>query len=100
MNSQLTMMLIEQLRSQYQYDMDMADSESDLMRVAQLHEDFGIVWPLDWLKNTNEEIKDRWDKFMEGQTFCELGFYERDVRRFLASFPVVENPLTDKPETD
>jgi hypothetical protein len=47
--------------------------------------DAGLCWPFKWLNNAEDYIQDRWSKFMDGQTYCDAGFYERDVRRFLFS---------------
>ena len=41
--------------------------------------------PLDWVEKYAEGFKDPWEKFMNGNTFCENGFYLRDVTRFLSS---------------
>lgn len=45
----------------------------------------GRYVPLDWIEKYAGGFKDAWEKFMEGQTYCEYGFYFSDVTRFLRS---------------
>lgn len=45
----------------------------------------GRYVPLDWVEKYAPGFKDSWGKFMDGQTYCEYGFYVSDVSRFLRS---------------
>lgn len=47
------------------------------------HVETGPLVPLDWLKKANPEWIHDWERFMNGQTFLEHGFFIRDVIRFL-----------------
>lgn len=84
MKSLLITLQIEMLRERFRHDIHyyLTDNIPSLLD-AKWHPEVGLCWPLTWLEHVDEFIQDRWRKFMEGQTFCEAGFYERDVRRFL-----------------
>lgn len=45
----------------------------------------GYYMPLNWVDKYAQGFEDAWTKFMNGQTYCEYGFYLRDVTRFLRS---------------
>jgi len=45
----------------------------------------GVYLPLDWVEIWCPEAKEAWEQFMNGQAYCEYGFYLRDVYRFLGS---------------
>ncbi len=51
--------------------------------MCKRYEGFGVVLPLDWATRHCPSLEKDWDHFMRGQTFCEYGFYVRDVIRFL-----------------
>lgn len=75
---------ITTLRATYKHDLRCFDKgQPEKMLMARDIEGAGLCWPLDWLKDAPSELREKWYKFMDGQTFCDFGFYERDVRRFL-----------------
>lgn len=45
--------------------------------------DVGVVVPFDWI-NFFPDWKDKWFKFIEGQSVIEAGVFIRDVERFLS----------------
>lgn len=66
--------------------------EGDLLRidngkepfVVLVVEEFGEVVPMNFIEEWSLlDLQDSWEAFMHGQTFCEHGFYVRDVQRFL-----------------
>lgn len=80
----MTQMAIKGLRAIYRHDIGFFDiGHPEHMITAKDIEGAGLCWPLTWLDHVPEDVRDKWHKFMNGQTFCEHGFYERDVRRFL-----------------
>jgi hypothetical protein len=91
---------ITDLRQNFEWDIACFEQKmSEDMRFARDIEGIGLCWPLDWFDNVEPEIKDKWNKFMDGQTFCSAGFYERDIRRFI--YGVMRDEVSPElPETD
>jgi len=56
-----------------------------ILTILQIHESVGLTIPLDWIDTWFPEAEEAWTHFMTGQTFCEYGYYLRDVTRFLRS---------------
>lgn len=55
------------------------------LKILQAHDEVGLTIPLDWIPAWLPEAEEAWTQFMSGQTFCEYGYYLRDVTRFLRS---------------
>lgn len=56
----------------------------EIMEILNYHEETGLTVPFRWIEWI-PELKEAWDRFMYGQTYCEHGFFVRDVVRFLRS---------------
>ena len=78
---------VEMIREEIEHDLQVFESdersEDGKYLFLLYYRDVGVVAPFDWLKPRLAEYQDKWEKFMEGQTFCMAGFYIRDVCRFL-----------------
>ena len=74
---------VEMIRDEIEHDLEVYEEGGGKYLFLLYYKDIGVVAPFDWLEPSLKEYKDKWGKFMEGQTFCMGGFYIRDVQRFL-----------------
>jgi len=92
----MNLLSITTRREIYKHDIQCFDAgHPEAMITARDVEGAGLCWPLGWLDGAPQHVIDKWNKFMYGQTFCEHGYYERDVRRFLFGVYRDEQPETD-----
>ena len=81
--SQLVMDLIGNLHKMIEGDLDRfeaGDREGFLFLKYAKH--VGMVAPFAWIDDY-PDWKDKWERFMNGQTVCHAGIYCNDVSKFL-----------------
>ena len=75
---------VEMIREDIEHDLEVYEEDKGGKYLFLVyHKDVGMTAPFDWLNPRLSDYQDKWEKFMEGQTYCMGGFYVRDVLRFL-----------------
>ncbi len=74
---------VEMIREEIEHDLEVYEDGGGKYLFLDCYEEIGVLAPFDWLNPRLSEYQGKWEKFMEGQTVCVVGFYVRDVERFL-----------------